>query len=136
MAENLDLVRSIYAAWEGGDFSSSAWAYPEIECVFADGPHPGTWIGLAGMAMANRDFLTAWEDWRIEAEAYRVLDDDRVLVLTQMSGRGKTSGVELEQMRDEGANLFHLRSGKVTRLAFYWDREHALADLGAAPDEG
>jgi ketosteroid isomerase-like protein len=37
-------------------------------------------------------------------------------------------------MRDRAANLFHMRGGRVTRLALYWDREHALADLGLAPE--
>jgi hypothetical protein len=36
---NLDVVRSVYAAWERCDFSSE-WADPEIEFAFAGGPEP------------------------------------------------------------------------------------------------
>jgi ketosteroid isomerase-like protein len=128
---NVEFVRSIYAGWERGDFSSAEWADPEIEFASADGPDPGSWTGVAGMAKANRDFLSVWHDWRLEAEEFRELDDERVLVLTRRGGRGKMSGLEVSE---PAANLFHLRDGKATRLVFYWDRDLALADLGLGPE--
>jgi ketosteroid isomerase-like protein len=63
---NLDLVRSIYADWERGDYSTE-WAHPEIEFVIAAGPDPGNWTGLAAIAQAVRDRLAAWEEHRLEA---------------------------------------------------------------------
>jgi ketosteroid isomerase-like protein len=133
---NLDLVRSIWAAWERGDFSSAEWAHPEIEFVVADGPSPGTWTGLAGMAEGTRSWLNAWEDLRAHGDDFRELDDERVLVFVHWSGHGKTSGLELGQVRAKGACLFHVHDGKVTRIVLYWDRERALADLGLAPEAG
>jgi ketosteroid isomerase-like protein len=132
MSANLDLVRSIYADWERGEFGSTEWAHPEIEYVRADGPDPGRWIGLVGVAEAARPRLSAWEDFRTEAEEYRELDNERVLVLIRATGRGKTSGLELGQMGSKGAVLFHVRGGKVTRLVSYMDGQNALADLGLA----
>ena len=129
MSANLDLVRSIFADFERGDYSHGEWAHPEIEYVVADGPEPGSWTGLAGMAEAWRGVSSAAENHRLLAEAYRELDDQRVLVLLDNSGRGKTSGIDLHQVRG-GATLFHLCDGKVTRVVTYWDRDRALADLG------
>ncbi|HTQ68861.1 MAG TPA: hypothetical protein VMI13_09250 [Solirubrobacteraceae bacterium] len=87
MGANLDLVRSIYADWERGDYSSVAWADPEIEYVFPDGPDQGSWRGLAGMAESWRNVLAVWENWRGEAEEYLVLDAERVLVLVPQRTR-------------------------------------------------
>jgi ketosteroid isomerase-like protein len=127
MSENLDLVRSIYADWERGDFRGADWADAEIEFVIVGGPTPNRFHGIAGMAGGIREFLTAWEGYRVEAEEYRELDDDRVLVFTRDTARGRTSGVDTVRMR---AYALHLRGGKVTRITSYWDRDRALADLG------
>jgi ketosteroid isomerase-like protein len=127
--ENVELVRSLYEAWERGDYRATEWAHPEIEFVMAGGPAPGRWTGLAGLAEGWREWLSAWEEWRVVAEEYRELDGERVLVLIRFGGRGKTSGVEVGQMQSKGANLFHIRDGKVTRLVIY-DRERAFADFG------
>jgi ketosteroid isomerase-like protein len=132
VSENLDLVRSIYAGWERGDYGSVAWAHPDIETVMADGPAPGRSTGVAGAAELWRNFLNAWEGYRPEAEEYRELDGERVLVLIRRSGRGKRSGIELGQIASEGAVLYDIRSGRVTRQVVYFERDRALADLGLA----
>src|SRR6476619_2820388 len=98
-SENLDLVRSIYAAWPDGEYSSSDWAHPEIEYVIADGPSPARSAGLSGMAEAWGSALSAWEGVRSEPEDYRTLDGERVLVLDRAGGgHGKTSGLALGKM--------------------------------------
>jgi ketosteroid isomerase-like protein len=130
VSENLDLVRSIYADWERGDFSGAAWADPEIEFVGTEGPTPGTSIGAARMARAWGETLRAFSDFRVDAEEYRELEGERVLVLHNWSGRGRTSGLSVERMRTKSATVFHIRAGKVTKLLAYWNRDRALADLG------
>src|SRR3989442_4216345 len=132
---NLDLVRSILADWERGDFSSAEWAHADVECVFADGPDPAIWTGLAGMAEGMRSWISAWSDFRVEAYEYRELDSERVLVLSHVIARGKASGLELGQMQSKSANLFHVGGGKVSRVVIYLDRDRALADLGLASEE-
>src|SRR6476620_6633149 len=130
MSESLDLVRSIYADWERGDFSQVEWADPEIEFVMLDGPFPGKWRGLAGRTEGWREVLNAWKGYRVEAARYWTLDDERVLVLSHQTGHGKASGFDLGQMQTENGTLFHITEGKVTRLVIYWDGGRALADLG------
>jgi ketosteroid isomerase-like protein len=132
VSENLDLVRSIYADWERGDWSSLDWADPDIELVAVGGPEPGTYAGAEAVGRAWRDFLTAWQGYRVAAQEYRELDAGRVLVSNLTAGRGRGSGFEVGQTETKGANVFQIRDGKVTRLVVYWDRERALADLGLA----
>jgi ketosteroid isomerase-like protein len=131
-AANVELVRSIFADWQQGDYRSADWADPDIEYVFADGPSPGSWKGLAAMAEGWREWLSAWDDFRAEADDYHPLDNERVLVLNSFGGRGKTSGVGVGHLTTKGASVFHIRNGKVTRLVLYWDRARALCDLGLA----
>jgi ketosteroid isomerase-like protein len=130
--ENLDLVRSIYADWERGDFDSADWAHPEIEYVSADGPDPGAWTGLVEMAENFRGWLGLWEGFRLTADEYRQFGAERVVVLDHYSGYGKTSGLDLGQIQAKGAWVFHIRDGKVMRMIRYLDPARALAGLGLA----
>jgi ketosteroid isomerase-like protein len=106
---------------------------PEIEIVAADGPQPGSRNGVAAARPGVELFLSLWEEYRVETDGYRELDDEHVLVLSRVVGRGKGSGVELAQRR---AGTFQIRDGKITRLVMWWDRDRAFADLGLAGEGG
>lgn len=129
-AENLDLVRSISAAHERGDYDSAEWAHPDIEYVIVGGLTPGSWKGRAAMASAARDLFSPWDEHRTHVEDHRVLDGERVLVLGHTSARGKASGLELDQSQMKVALLYQVRDGKVIRHVLYLNRADAFAELG------
>jgi ketosteroid isomerase-like protein len=131
---NVETVQRVFEHWARGDYRWTDWADPDIEFVFVDGPTPGTWHGLSGLANAWREFLGAWEGFRSVLEEARELDADRVLTLARYEGRGRLSGVHIQDTGSNSAGLFHFRNGKATKLAFYFSRARAFADLGLSTD--
>jgi hypothetical protein len=67
---------------------------------------------------------------RSEADEYREVDSERVLVLAHNYGRGKTSGIDIARMEWRLACVFCLRDRKVVELTLYFSSDRALADLG------
>jgi len=134
VSANLELVKSIFAAWAQGDFTSADWADPEIDFEFADGPIPGKAKGLDGMVELWRSMLDAWVELRAVPEEFHELDDQRVLVFLRNEGHGRSSGIDIQEISVKSANVFELRGGKVTKLALYWERQHALDEVGFSPD--
>ena len=130
MSSNLDLVKSIYADWERGDWTSADWADPEIEFTVVGGLDEGRWKGVGEMADVWAGQLRAWQDLRAVPEEFRELDDGRVLVLLRNEGRGRGSGFDLSGISTEAANIFVVRDGRVTSLTLYPDRARAMAELG------
>ena len=135
MSANLDLVRSIVADWERGDFRRVDWADPEIEFAWVEGLSPGRRIGVRGMSEAMREMLDAWKDFRLIAEEFSEVDAERVLVVVRAEARGRASGIESKDVVSprRGADVFRVRSGRVTGIDVYLDRDRALADLGIEP---
>jgi ketosteroid isomerase-like protein len=130
VSSNLDLVKSIYAAWERGDWRSAEWADPEIEFEMIGGLMEGRWTGVEEMGKAWAAMLSAWEDLTADPDEFRELDDERVVVFLRNRGRGRGSGIEIDEISTKAANLFTVRDGKVKALTLYWDRNRAIADLG------
>ena len=131
MSENLDLVRSICADWERGDFTRIDWADPDIEFAWPEGldglPRPGR--GRRALAEDWRTTLAAWDSLSVTAEEYRELDDEQIIVLHRFRARGKMSGLPIDEGLTKGAVLFAVRQGRVSRLVVYLRRDSAFADL-------
>ena len=81
----------MYERWARGVFPAS-FIDPDVERsrIGADTPAlEGEWRGVEGLSRAMAEYLNAFSDLRIEAESIIDLDDDRVLVLSRQTARGK-----------------------------------------------
>ena len=79
------------------------------------------------MAEGHGGWLNAWDDFRLVADEFRELDEERVLVLDQPRGRGQSSG---STSAEESHPCFTSPTAGRSTSPSLWDRDRALADLG------
>ena len=127
--ENVELMRRGYEAFaEGGvPFENLD---PEIEWI---GPREFPDLAESGYGHDGvREYITilneAFDDYRMVAEEFIDLGEDRVLVFAREGGRGVGSGAEVQT--NPTAHMWTLRDGKAIRMQSYWDRADALEAAG------
>ena len=128
--ENIKLVREAFAAFVAGDQEKAAELVdPEVEFRGTIG---GVQEGQVahGVSEIDETFeaedLEAWEERRLEPEAF--LDaGDEVVVLLHEYRRGRGSGIELET---KTAVVIAVSGGRVVRIQGYMDRDAALEAAG------
>jgi ketosteroid isomerase-like protein len=126
---NVKIVRRLFERWAAGDLTADCFD-PDVEYSRIGAGTPdmeGRWLGLDEMSVAMRDYLRPFSDLRIEAERIIDLSEDRVLVLSRQTARGKQSDVPIDH---EAGDLFRLRHGKIVRYEAYWNRSEALEAAG------
>ena len=120
------LVREVFARWNRGRHDVDPELLdPEIEihsalvrAVFRGYRGAETWV---------REIDEQFGEWKIEIEALQRLDDGRLVVEGTIHGRGRLSGVDL----DEPASwLVEIREGRVLRLLNFIGREAAAEAAG------
>jgi ketosteroid isomerase-like protein len=110
--------RSMIAA-SGSDF--------EMQLIGLTG-EPVRYVGAGGIRDWFPDVAQSWESFRFEATAFRDLDD-RVLVLGEVSGRGRVSGIEVD---DRWAWIVELEDGRAVSLRGFLDQGDAFEAMGLA----
>jgi ketosteroid isomerase-like protein len=129
--ENLEIIRSGYEAFASGRIPFEALD-PEIEWR---GPHEFPDLaeprhGHDGVREYMAKLDEAFDDYRMVAEEFVDVDDDRILVFAREGGRGKGSGLAVRT--NPTAHLYTLRDGKAIRMESFWERSDGLRAAGLA----
>jgi ketosteroid isomerase-like protein len=129
--ENVDVVRRLMGLVSEANAGVTP---PELFELFAPDVridmsrrvlNPDVYEGHEGVRRLVREVRQVWDDFRIDPE--RLVDaGDRVVVVELRRGRGKGSGVEVEQ---RSCVIWTLRDGQVIAAETDLDLEEALATV-------
>jgi ketosteroid isomerase-like protein len=127
---NVEIVQQLQDAFnDGGMGNAATLAFFAADAVFEEPPEqpsPTVAVGRDEIGRIFGLFDEAWEDHRSDMEECRVIDDERVLVLSIEHFRGRDD-IEISQ---PSAAIFTLHDGKITRMQAFWERATALAAVG------
>jgi ketosteroid isomerase-like protein len=126
MSDDLSLLEGLLGEWSRGEFWN-AEPYAEDVVFVVSGPDGAEYHGIEGLTAAWRDFLSAWDDFRIETERVVRGKGDVYALLMRLQARGKGSGIDTDA---QVANVVSMRDGRIARLEMFWDREAALRAAG------
>jgi ketosteroid isomerase-like protein len=126
--ENVEVVRSLYAAWERGDFAAEMDSYdPAVELVIDYGPDRFTASGADEMRRVWREQLTLWESWSTGPIEQLIEHGDHVVVAHSLRARSKR-GISVD-MQDAGA-AFTFRDGRIVWVFATDQMRKALEAVG------
>jgi ketosteroid isomerase-like protein len=130
-AENIEIVRSIYRAWEEGSPLDSGLIAEDIEWVNAkEAIEPGTRKGAEAFEDAAGKVTSTFEGARIEFEQFIEAGEEEVLVIGMLRGVGQSSGIDLGWRQ---GYLWTIRDGKAVRFQWFNDPAQALEAAGVEP---
>jgi ketosteroid isomerase-like protein len=129
---DVERLRAAYEALERGDLSSVLELIdPEAELLDRpELPDPRTYHGHEGLRASIAESVAAFEDFHFVPE--RFFDaGEKVVVILKMSGRGRASGVPVEERI---AHLWTIAGGRAIRLQAFTDPAEALEAAGLSPE--
>jgi ketosteroid isomerase-like protein len=133
-----EVVREMYAAFHGDDAAGSlAHFHPDVEVDVSRRMDGTIGRGHEFLGRVIAEWLGAFEGWREEIEEVHGAGS-KVLVVAVQRGRGKSSGIEVEQRY---AVVYEVADGLITAMTIYLDlaearRAAGIDPLGADPAPG
>jgi uncharacterized protein len=126
---NVEVVRRVIDAWNR-DQPEGVVRFLDSDVIFDATQrriNPKTYTGMEGMRVMLADRDEVWEEFRLEPDEF-VDGGDRVVVIGRWVGKGKGSGIEVQQ---PVAHVFTLHDGRVVRVELgYTGRGDALEAAG------
>jgi len=129
---NVELVRGAYESFErSGQFAAHLATADFVWDMskFSGWPEQQLYEGAEGAEQFLREWVAAWEDWRLELEALHGAGD-RVVTIVRQHGRSRTTGMLVDM---HFAQVWSLRDGAMARMEMYADTEEALRAVGLDP---
>jgi len=129
-AENVEIIREGYARFIAtgeplGDLMSPDFVWDMS--TFRGWPERKTYEGIEGTREFLEDWVSAWEDWRLELKD--LIDaGDQVVAIVHQSGRSKATGLPVDMTF---AQVWTLEDGRQTRMRMYADPDEALRAVRA-----
>jgi ketosteroid isomerase-like protein len=124
--ENVEIVRSTFAAFEKGDLTGGLeWAADDLITHRVE-PDNAIYHGKEGFLQATADWIEDFEEWTVTPKEF-IDGGDSVLVRVHQTARGEKSGVPVE------SNIwfaFEMRRRKIARLSFHLREAEALEAAG------
>lgn len=127
--ENVETVRRMFTQLPADPASYFAVLDPDVEfdTTSSPGPYAGIYRGHEAVRGFMRHWLGTWADYEIEADEVIDAGDDLVVVVLTERGRGRGSGVRVQ---NQLAQVWTMRDGKAIRINRYSTRAEALEAVG------
>jgi ketosteroid isomerase-like protein len=124
--ENVEVVRSAFAAFEDGDVERLHDLVTEDLIVYRAEPDDATSHGLDGLFELTADWTEGFSDWTVAAEEFTDAGP-RVVVRVRQSARGGASGVPLDE---DWWFVFEVRGARIARMSIYAREADAVEAVG------
>ena len=128
-ATDMEVVRAVYEAFNRGDYeTATAMLHEQAELHQVEAiPDTDTYIGRDEFARGLARWLAGFERGFQYALEEMIDAPKGVFVRLTLRGRGRTSGVDLEQA---GFNVWEVRDGRPFRCHAYFDDRKARVAAG------